>query len=204
MNHVVVTLVLPSGQRRDVALPLDAPVALLTERLAQKFGLKHSKKYTFFVQGKSQRIRVWPELILGRFPLLHGMEIYLDEDPQAAERRFATVESGVAKLVSAFGQDFPLERGETIIGRSDPMQGIFPDIDLSMLDPERTVSRRHARIVYRKKHYWLEDLNSVNGTRHNGKLLAAGKPVALVPGDRIEFGRGGTVFKFQLVADEES
>lgn len=202
MNHVVVTLIVPSGQKKDLALPLDAPVGLLAERVAQKFGLKSSRKYTFFAQGKSQRIRVWPELILGRFPLLHGMELYLDEDPQAVESEPAWETNGTAVLVNAVGQIFPLKRGETIIGRSDPTQGIFPDIDLSVLDVERTVSRRHARIIYRQEQYWLEDLNSVNGTRHNGKLLSARSPVALLPGDQIEFGRGVTVFKFQIAAKE--
>ena len=55
--------------------------------------------------------------------------------------------------------------------------------------PERTVSRRHARFVREKGEIRLEDLESLNGTRVNGKKLRPGTPVKLREGDVIEIAR---------------
>jgi len=197
MNYVVVTVRLPSGAQKDLALPLEAPVGLLADRLAHRLGLIAGQPYTFFVTRESRRIRIWRDWILGRFPLLQGEVLSLA--PDSSTRREAGNEEiqGKRILVGAFGQQFPLKESETIIGRTDPARGIFPDIDLTPFDPERTVSRQHARIIYREGKYYLEDLGSVNGTRHNGRLLSKGHPAVLQPGDRIEFGRGVTVFEFQ-------
>lgn len=49
------------------------------------------------------------------------------------------------------------------------------------------LSRRHARISYRKGAYWLTDLESTNGTYVNGERLTA--PRLLFTGDEIEFGK---------------
>jgi CRP-like cAMP-binding protein len=44
------------------------------------------------------------------------------------------------------GMEFHLSNGsETTIGRKDPVTGIYPDIDLTPVDSQRSVSRRHAR-----------------------------------------------------------
>ena len=39
--------------------------------------------------------------------------------------------------------------------------------------PNETVSSRHARLVYHHDQWWLEDLNSRNGTFLNGEVLSA-------------------------------
>jgi pSer/pThr/pTyr-binding forkhead associated (FHA) protein len=49
------------------------------------------------------------------------------------------------------------------------------------------LSRRHARISYRKGAYWLTDLESTNGTYVNGERLTS--PRLLFSGDEIEFGK---------------
>jgi len=197
MAYVVVTVVLPSGKHRDLALPLEVPAGLLAKQIAQILNLEEVP-YTFFVQKNGQQFRIRPELVLGRFPLLHGDFLYLGQDPQQVTVEMIGDGIGKAVLVGALGDMFLLKGEEIWIGRSDPSQGIFPDIDLTGLDINRTVSRRHARIVFRNGTYWLEDMHSVNGTRVNGKLLLSKKPTELQHGDRIEFGRGVPEFRFQI------
>lgn len=75
--------------------------------------------------------------------------------------------------------------GEARIGRYDPEAAEQPDLDLF---PDDTVSRRHARIFSRGGRYWLQDLESMNGTRHNGEWLQPGGEVVLVEGDEIALG----------------
>ncbi len=68
----------------------------------------------------------------------------------------------------------PLGSGEIIIGRD-------------LLDPnDHSLSRRHARVVHRGGHYWIEDLKSMNGTFVNGVRVF--QPVLLRPGSKIRVG----------------
>lgn len=66
--------------------------------------------------------------------------------------------------------------------------------DMRLLD--RSISRRHARLFYEARHFFLSDLGSANGTRHNG--LEVTEPVVLQPGDRLQFGN------FEFVLQEET
>ncbi|MGI6055961.1 MAG: DUF6382 domain-containing protein [Bilifractor sp.] len=50
-----------------------------------------------------------------------------------------------------------------------------------------TVSRIHARFVYREEGYCIIDLNSKNGTFRNGELLVSGEAYPLRDGDRLRF-----------------
>lgn len=84
---------------------------------------------------------------------------------------------------------------EIILGREDPVSGIFPDIDL---DPhgghEAGVGRRHARLILRSGQVYLEDLDSVNGTIVNRQRIPAHQPVALKSGDEIRLGKLALVY----------
>lgn len=79
------------------------------------------------------------------------------------------------------GQTGPLNgkrwiiRGELHVGR-DPKNDIVIQ--------ERQVSRVHARLFKTPHGIWLEDLNSKNGTHHNGKLIE--DSVLLQDGDIIQ------------------
>jgi hypothetical protein len=53
--------------------------------------------------------------------------------------------------------------------------------------PSATVSRRHARILKEGDAYWLEDLNSVNGTYLNGKALNYKEKVSLQRNCLVQF-----------------
>ncbi|HWC77078.1 MAG TPA: protein kinase, partial [Blastocatellia bacterium] len=97
---------------------------------------------------------------------------------------------------------FPLSQDSVLIGRTDPHTGIFPEIDLTMYDPETKVSRRHAMIYRQGEQFLIEDLGSVNGTIVNsvsgGSIrLNTKAPRVLATGDELKL--GGTVLKFMTV-----
>jgi DNA-binding winged helix-turn-helix (wHTH) protein len=72
---------------------------------------------------------------------------------------------------------FPLRPGETIAGR-DEACGITLD--------DQSVSRRHARFLVQDESVTVEDLNSTNGTRVNGKRISAVADVKA--GDTLKIG----------------
>ncbi len=75
------------------------------------------------------------------------------------------------------------------IGRRDPVTGIQPAVDLTGLDQERSVSRRHAKLERRTgRLYLVEDLGTTNGTFVNGERIAPGEPVEVRDGDLLRFG----------------
>lgn len=83
----------------------------------------------------------------------------------------------------------PSDRDQFLIGREDPVDGIFPDVDLTLSGGiDAGVSRRHAVITYRDGGYWLEDLDSRNYTFLNGLRLEPHRPQPLRDGDQLEFG----------------
>ena len=97
---------------------------------------------------------------------------------------------------------FLLNQDSLLIGRTDPHTGIFPEIDLTMHDPETKVSRRHAMIYRQGEQFLIEDLGSVNGTIVNtvsgGQIkLNTKSPRVLSAGDELKL--GGTVLKFVTV-----
>ncbi len=85
---------------------------------------------------------------------------------------------------------FPLSaNAETMIGRGDPVTGQQPDVDLSPVDPDRSSSRRHAKVYFRDGAFHLvEEIGTTNGTFVNGVRLQAGHPLRVGPGDELRFG----------------
>jgi CRP-like cAMP-binding protein len=90
----------------------------------------------------------------------------------------------------ASGTAFFFSRGdETTIGRADPVTGILPDIDLTPVDNNRSVSRRHAKIIRSGQEYHvLEEVGTVNGTFVNDVRIPTGVPVTLHNGDLLKIG----------------
>lgn len=98
-----------------------------------------------------------------------------------------------AKLVVAgtteLDSSFLLQKDSNLVGRTDPLSNIFPEVDLSRFDPQTKVSRRHARIWREGESFLVEDLGSVNGTVINDVIrLEPRQPRALDSGDRIKMG----------------
>jgi pSer/pThr/pTyr-binding forkhead associated (FHA) protein len=75
------------------------------------------------------------------------------------------------------GQCFTLHQDETSIGRTQGNDIILPD---------PTVSRRHARLAFHNGQWYLEDLNSSNGSFVNGVRIY--RPAPLMDGDELRLG----------------
>ena len=85
---------------------------------------------------------------------------------------------------------FPPGKTDVIVGREDPVSGIFPDVDLTDHGAdEGGVSRRHARVFIQGNQVMIEDLNSTNYTYVNQQRLTPGQPHPLNNGDEVRFGR---------------
>ena len=92
----------------------------------------------------------------------------------------ATPDAGAVvlrRLVTFKDRHVELEEGDTLIGRGERCR-------IQLIDP--LVSRHHARIVCGARAATIEDLESRNGTRLNGKIVERPRP--LRHGDRIKVG----------------
>jgi len=103
----------------------------------------------------------------------------------AARPTAKLIVSGTTELDASF----QLQKDSNLVGRTDPLSNIFPEVDLSRFDPNTKVSRRHARIWREGEVYKVEDLGSVNGTVINDVIrLEPRQPRDLDSGDRIKLG----------------
>lgn len=86
--------------------------------------------------------------------------------------------------------EFPLSTSsETTIGHKDTVTGIYPDVDLAPVDPQHSVSRRHAKIYRRGSTFFLgEEIGTMNATFVNGTRLESGVPVEIHTGDKLRIG----------------
>jgi pSer/pThr/pTyr-binding forkhead associated (FHA) protein len=112
------------------------------------------------------------------------------EEEKPLERR-EVPQPNAFRLVAPGGKaEFFLHpEGDTLIGRGDPVTGITPDVDLGPLDPQRSTSRRHAKIYSMGgKLYLMEEIGVMNGTFVNGSRVATGTPVLVSSGDELRFG----------------
>jgi predicted component of type VI protein secretion system len=79
---------------------------------------------------------------------------------------------------------------EIVLGRDT-------NCDLSVMD--EAMSAHHARITFHHGQWWLEDLNSTNGTLLNQQTLTT--PAVVISGD--EFKCGNTIFSIRLDVDDD-
>jgi pSer/pThr/pTyr-binding forkhead associated (FHA) protein len=89
------------------------------------------------------------------------------------------------------GMTYELTSDETLIGRN-------PTTDITLLD--EGISREHTMILYDEvdTDYLIEDLQSTNGTKVNGKRV---RSATLTHGDEIQIGH--TRFRFLLAGQAE-
>ena len=100
-------------------------------------------------------------------------------------------ETAVERLIHVkSGMEFFLSPGpETTIGRRDPVTGINPEVDLTPVDTQRSISRRHSKIYRRAGRLFLaEEIGTMNGTFANGVRLETGVPTEIKPGDEVRCG----------------
>jgi len=75
--------------------------------------------------------------------------------------------------------DFPFDQARIVLGR-----GAAADVCI----PHPTVSESHASVQLRGQDWLLTDLNSRNGTKHNGQRLVSDRAKKLCDGDLVELG----------------
>lgn len=86
-------------------------------------------------------------------------------------------------------QRVALDTDELRIGRFDPASNGADAPQLTGAAKDPGLSRRHALLRRRGDGtYAVEDLGSTNGTEVNGRQIAAGEPVTLGDGDRVNLG----------------
>lgn len=103
---------------------------------------------------------------------------------------------GKENLVHDSGMVLFLAAGEeTSVGRRDPVTGINPGIDLTPIDTQRSISRRHATIFRQGEKFFVrEEIGTMNGTFINEERVQTGVPVEFKDGDEVRFGLVKTIF----------
>ncbi len=106
--------------------------------------------------------------------------------------------AGISLVIQPAGAALALPTsGEAIIGRSDPVSNVFPDIDLTSHGAlERGVGRRHARVFLQGGQILIEDLDSTNGTFLNATRVPPRQPKPVRAGDELRLGT--LTFKVQM------
>lgn len=80
------------------------------------------------------------------------------------------------------------DAGKTFqVGQTMLVAGRQLGVDILLNDDQ--ISRRHASFEEINNVLYLNDLGSANGTRLNGRAIAANQPLTLSPGDRVQIGR---------------
>lgn len=177
----------------DAVAQTDAKLIVINGSRFDEMLRKNPEIAVRIIRKYSQRLREANELIerlaagTGAAPAPSEAPPALDaasEEPEGPEA------SGPRLVDLATGEAFFFGGGDVVlIGRADPVTGIRPDIDLSEADQNRSVSRRHAKIV-KTLDGWavLEEIGTVNGTFVNDQRVPPGVPVPLMEGDRVKIG----------------
>ena len=110
----------------------------------------------------------------------YGRTVYIEDKGEPAEKvhRLYTAED---KLLAS------IEKPILLLGKKKE------EVDVVLEDP--SVSRMHARITQEESEYYLEDLNSTNGTFKNGLRMQPYEKRKLNAGDELKFGRVVLIFR---------
>ncbi|MCO6431240.1 MAG: FHA domain-containing protein [Deltaproteobacteria bacterium] len=104
--------------------------------------------------------------------------------PYSGSMRLRVIGRGEGEIL------FQIAPGNNLVGRWDPQEGAFPEIDLEQLDREAKISRKHCVIERHGTSATIEDVGSLNGTYINqGEQLRPGHPHTLQDGDEILVGK---------------
>jgi len=83
-------------------------------------------------------------------------------------------------------ESIEIKQAEVIVGR-DPNNKIYI--------PDETISAQHCRIYFSDQQWWINDLNSTNGTYLNDEIID--RPCVVTDGDMIMFGQ--VKFSIQII-----
>ncbi len=98
-------------------------------------------------------------------------------------------------VLTVSGVEYPVDRDLVALGRRSPADSIFPEVDLTEVDTESYVSRRHGRILRQEGRFMYEDVGSSNGSFLNDTRLLPGMPAEIHDGDRLRLGKTEMVFR---------
>ena len=117
-------------------------------------------------------------------PLVWVAEVWVDPD------WFATQESDEQCPSAGMPVVAPLRENSVLIGRVSVSRNIHPQVDCGA---DHGVSRAHAQLTTDGQRWWVEDLQSSNGTF----VGPAGAPIPTIPvppGQRVEFAPGDRIY----------
>lgn len=179
MGEVVCTIHFSESEERDLVLPDNIQVHLLVDSIVKALSLptEYGQLYDLFQMEGGQSIRIPGSRTLQQSYISNGSEFYILPDDG--------YQDPPAFLINRSGQKFLL-RQNNIIGRYTLEKHV--DIDLSALDNNKVISRRHAVITRIMQNYFIKDAGSRNGTYINSQPIPGGQSITLQPGDEVCFG----------------
>ena len=93
--------------------------------------------------------------------------------------------------VRSTGDEYPLCFGPDVIGTDENTCSIcFPD--------SRVIDKNHCKVYFDRNRFYIEDMNSKEGTFINNEKLVSGKPKVLEQGDLIRVGGEEIVFSKRI------
>lgn len=119
-------------------------------------------------------------------------EEYKEADEAVPERTvYMDIESKPERKLYGIGkcrrQKIFMERLPCLVGKEKTLA--------DYVIKDSSVSRMHAKFWMEQETVWMQDLNSTNGTYHNGMRLTPNEKVALETEDEISFGQAQFVFR---------
>lgn len=100
-------------------------------------------------------------------------------------------------VIQVSNTTIPIPQGkqQVLIGREDPVSGIFPDIDLDQYGGQDAgVGRKHAQLILQGGQIYIEDLDSINGTVVNKQKISPRQPHPIKDGDELRFGKMALIY----------
>ena len=191
-------------EKETQAADTEMAIDLLPEEREALWNKDTGKKgIRFFMEGrkrKQTRKDEYREIVRQRMNERNAYAVceeshYHERESTEAEEEFGRTifieEAAVAKTVALYKPDgekvVELEKFPFVIGKKKE------NVDLVMND--YSASRVHARITHEEGGYFIEDLNSTNGTFKNGLRLQPYEKRKLESGDELRFGKTEYVYR---------
>lgn len=149
------------------------------ENPLEKESWKEQDREEITLEKDSWKEQVWTGRTLGR-------DSWKDQDREEYYGEETTILGERQKKTARLVRKDTLE--EFLISQNPCIIGKLPEVAQILLQ-ESTISRIHAKISIRNEEYYLEDLNSKNGTYVNGVRLEPQKPTRIYEADELVFAR---------------
>lgn len=179
--------IMPEMRKYALAASLLLAAILLATLLNQRRQRAGCKKETYGAESVTEE---QPEDSF--YKMAAGEEEYEEMSAAAGERTvYMEIQNRQEKKLYGVGkyrrQKISLEQMPCLVGKDKTLA--------NHVITDSTVSRMHAKFSMEGETVWMQDLNSTNGTYHNGMRLAPNEKVALEPEDEVAFGQMQFVFR---------